>query len=46
MVPLKDITDRNINDFDFNLLRSLKVKCNDANGFPIYGLLLIFNTNI
>ncbi len=31
-------------DLEFNILRSLKVKCNSATELPIYGFLLMFNT--
>ncbi len=43
---LRDINLQNMSDLDFNLSRSLKVKCESAIGFPIYGLLLVFNSNI
>ncbi len=33
-------------DLEFDLSRSLKVKCENAIGLPIYGFLLIFNSNI
>ena len=33
-------------DLDFDLSRSLKVKCDGVIGLPIYGFLLMFNSNI
>ncbi len=33
-------------DLNFDLSRSLKVKRDNAIGLPIYGFLLVFNTNI
>ncbi len=36
----------NLSDLDFDLSRSLKVKFNHANGLPIYGFSLMFNSNI
>ncbi len=44
--PLWDIRLCNLSDLDFDLSRSLKVKCEGANGLPIYGFLLMFNSNI
>ncbi len=35
-----------MSDLDFDLSRSLKVKCEGAIGLPIYGFLLMFNSNI
>ncbi len=37
---------RNLSDLDFNLSRSLKVKCNRTNGLPIYASVLMFNSNM
>ncbi len=37
---------QNLGDLEFDLLRSLKVKCEGASGLPIYGFLLMFNRNI
>ncbi len=39
LLPLKNLS-------DFDLSRSLKVKCEGAIGLPIYGFLLMFNSNI
>ncbi len=36
----------NVCDLDFDLSRSLKVKCRDVIGLPICGFLLMVNTNI
>ncbi len=44
--PLRDIRLRNPSDLDFDLSRSLKVKCDSAIGIPMYDLLLMFNSNI
>ncbi len=35
-----------MSDLEFDLLRSLKVKCDDVIGLPIYAFLLVFNSNI
>ncbi len=35
----------NLNDLDFDLSRSLKVKCDGIIGLPVYGFLLMFNNN-
>ncbi len=43
---LRDIRLQNIDDLDFDLSRSLKVKCDGAIGLPIYGFLLMVNSNI
>ena len=32
-------------DLDIDLSRSLKVKCDSVTGLPIYGFILIFNSN-
>ncbi len=44
--PSRDITLRNLSDFDFDLSRSLKVKRVSVIGLPIYGFLVVFNCNI
>ncbi len=44
--PLRDTRLQNLGDLDFNLSRPLEVKCEGAIGLPIYGFLLIFNSNI
>ncbi len=36
---------QNLSDLDFDLSRSLKVKCNGAVGLPICDFLLAFNSN-
>ena len=46
LVPLRDIRPQNISDLDFDLSRSLKVKCDGALALPIYGFLLMVNSNI
>ncbi len=46
LAPLQDIKLQNLCDFDFDLSKSLKVKCDSAIGLPIYGFLLMFNNNI
>ena len=33
---------QNLSDIDFDLLRSLKVKCDGVIGLPMYGFLLIY----
>ncbi len=43
---LYEIKHRNLGDLDFDLSRSLKVKCEGAIGLPIYGFLLMFHSNI
>ncbi len=35
-----------IRHLNFDLLRSLKVKCDSVSGLPIYGFILMFNSNI
>ncbi len=42
----RDVRLLNLNDLDFNLSVSHKVKCDGAIGLPIYDLLLMFNSNI
>ncbi len=44
--PLRDIRHRNLSDLDFDLSRSLKVKSDGVIGLPIYGFLLMVNSNI
>ena len=44
--PLRDIRLRNLGDLDFDLSRSMKVKYKGAIGLPVYGFLLMFNSNI
>ena len=44
--PLQDIMLRNLSDLEFDLSRSLKVKCDSVIGLPIYAFLLMFNSNI
>ncbi len=44
--PLRDERLQNLGELDFDLSRSPKVKCDGAFGLPIYGFLLIFNSNI
>ncbi len=46
LAPLQDIRLRNLSDLEFDLLRSLKVKCNSVIGLLIYAILLMFNRNI
>ncbi len=43
---MRDIRLRKFGDLDFDLSRSLKVKCDGAIGLPIYGFLSMFNSNI
>ncbi len=45
-IAYRSPTMKNLSDLDFDLSRSLKVKFNSAIGIPIYGLLLMFNSNI
>ncbi len=44
--PFRDIMLQNLDDLDFNLPRSLKVKFGSAIGLTIYDFLLMFNSNI
>ncbi len=37
---------QNLSDVDFDLSRSLKVKCDSVIGLPIYGFLVVSNSNI
>ncbi len=39
-------TTQNLSDLDFDLSRSLKVKCHGVIGLAIYGFLLMINSNI
>ncbi len=41
-----DIRLRHLSDLEFDLSRSLKVKCDSVIGLPIYAFLLMFNSNI
>ncbi len=40
--PLQDIRLQNLSDLEFDLSRSLKVKCDDVIGLAIYGFLLTY----
>ena len=44
--PLRDIRLWSLSDFDFDLSRSLKVKCHNVIGLTIYAFLLMVNSNI
>ncbi len=44
--PLQDMRLRNLSDLEFDLSRSLKVKCYDVIGLSLYAFLLMFNSNI
>ena len=44
--PLQDIRLQNLSDLDFDLSRSLRVKCDSVIGLPIYAFLLMFSSNI
>ncbi len=44
--PLQDIRLQNLSDIEFDLSRSLKVKCDSVIGLPIYAFLSVFNSNI
>ncbi len=46
LAPLQDIRLQNLSDFDFDLLRSLKVLCDSVIELPMYAFLLMFNSNI
>ncbi len=41
-----DTSLQNLSDLEFDLLRSLKVKCDSVIELPIYAFLLMFNSNI
>ena len=43
--PLQHIRLQNLSDLEFNLLRALKIKCDDAVRLPICDFLLVFNSN-
>ncbi len=40
--PLEDIRLQNLKDLEFDLSRSLKVKCDDVIGLAIHGFLLTY----
>ncbi len=40
--PLQDIRLQNLSDLEFDLSRSLKVKCDDVIGLAIHGFLLTY----
>ncbi len=42
---LRDIRLRNVSDLDFDLSRSLKVKCDSATGLPMYAFVFMSNSN-
>ncbi len=44
--PLQDIRFWSLSDLDFDLSRSLHLKYDGVIGLPIYGFLLMFNSNI
>ena len=46
--PLQDTSLQNVSDLEFDLSRSLKVRCDSVIGLPIYmyAFLLMFNGNI
>ncbi len=46
LAPLQDIRLQKLSDLEFDLSRSLKVKCDSVIGLPIYAFLLMFNSNI
>ncbi len=43
---LRHICFHNLGDLEFDLSRSLKIKCDGAIGLPTYGFLLMVNSNI
>ena len=43
---LRDVMLRNLSDLDFDLSRSLNVKCDSFIGLPIHGFPLLFNSNM
>ena len=45
-MPYRSPITQTLSDLGFHLSRSLKVKCNTAIGLPIYGFLLMFNSDI
>ncbi len=44
-IILRGIRLQTLNDLEFDLSGSLKVKSNGAVGFPIYDILLMYNSN-
>ncbi len=44
--PLRDIKFQILDDLDFDLSTSLKIKCDSTVELPIYGFLIIFNSNM
>ena len=46
LAALRDIRLQNLGDIDFDLSRSLKVKCDGVIGLVIYASLLMVNSNI
>ena len=44
--PLLYIMLRNLSDIDFDLLRSHKVNCDSVIELPIYGFLVVSNSNV
>ncbi len=44
--PLQDIRLQNLSDLEFDLLRSLKVKCDSVIELHIYAFLSMFHSNI
>ncbi len=44
--PLQAIRLQNLSDLEIDLLRSLKVICDDVVGLPIYAFLLMFNSKL
>ncbi len=45
-IPFRSATTQNLSDLDFDLSRSLKIKCHGVIGLPIYGFLLMINGNL
>ncbi len=46
LAHLRGIRLQNLSDLDFSLSRPLEVKCDGAIGLPIYGFLLVCNSDI
>ncbi len=46
LVALQDLSFWNLSDIEFDLSRSLKVKCDSFIGLPIYAFLLLFNSKV
>ena len=44
--PLQDIKLQNVSDLDFDLSRSLKIKCDSVIGLPVYAFLLMLYSHI